>query len=111
MLKLSKWPIKPSEEHRKLAAELQERAKTLGLTMQKKGRQYEMRKNNSVTLLTLDEVSNHLDQQRDLKDGKLYRQLQSECGDREMYEESNKQRREEALAKNPDAQPLWVTWP
>jgi hypothetical protein len=108
MLDLCKWPIKPSEEHRKRAAELQERAKALGLTMQKKGRQYEMRKDNSVTLLALDEVSNYLDQQRDLTEGKLYVQYQSFCGDREMYEESNKQRREKALAKNPDAKPLWV---
>ena len=43
----------------------------------------------------------------DVAEGKLYVQMRTICGMTEMFEEANKQRRDEALAKNPDAQPIW----
>ena len=43
----------------------------------------------------------------DIAEGKLYVQMRTICGMTEMFEEANKQRRDEALAKNPDAQPIW----
>jgi hypothetical protein len=44
-------------------------------------------------------------QRLDIAEGKLYMQMRTLCGVTEMFEEANKQRRDEALAKNPDAQP------
>ena len=44
----------------------------------------------------------------DIIEGKLYMQMRTLCGMTEMFEEQNKKTRDEALAKNPDAQPIWM---
>ena len=46
----------------------------------------------------------------DIIEGKMYMQMRTLCGMTEPFEEQNKKTRDEALAKNPDAQPIrWET--
>ena len=54
--------------------------------------------------MVLSMVPQHLD----IAEGKLYMQMRTFCGMTEPFEEQNKQRRDEALARNPSAKPLWV---
>jgi hypothetical protein len=76
MVALFKWPVKPSEESRKLAAKLKRRAETVGCTMSRKGRQYEMNGGFGTQLLTLNQVSKYLDQ----AEGKVAVQMTTACG-------------------------------
>jgi hypothetical protein len=108
MLDLFRWPITPSEESRKLANGMKHRAEALGCTMKKRGRQYEISGNGEGNLLTLDQVPEYLDHRRDEDEGKIYPQHRTVCGMTEPYEETNKEIRAAALAKNPDAKPFWL---
>ena len=58
----------------------------------------------SASTMALSMVPQHLD----IVEGKLYMQMRTFCGMTEPFEEQNKQRRDEALAKNPSAKPLWM---
>ena len=54
--------------------------------------------------MVLSMVPQHLD----IVEGKLYVQLRTFCGITEPFEERNKQRRDEALSRNPNAKPFWM---
>jgi hypothetical protein len=76
LLSRFKWPIEPSEESRKLVAELKERAWALGCTIKKKGRQYEVSGGANISLVTLDGIARRLDE----IEGKLAVQVTTGCG-------------------------------
>jgi hypothetical protein len=88
---------------------LKERAAANGFKLQKVGiDRYRLapisEDDGPGSVMSLDMVPEQLD----LAEGKLYVQRRTMCGMTAPFEESNKQIRDQALAKNPDAKPYWL---